>query len=161
MNNLLNFLTGGELFTGVNNSGGHALRMKFVERLYCKRRILCLASSKILNPLPPHRLAIVYRRLWCGVRTHSLGGKGYGVNILEDARYCSVLYIRKYFVMKLIAAACVHDTGVNFTAVLMIINERQSQFANTCAVLTKYKNSLFKIVGIIFRPIYGKNSAAE
>ncbi len=32
-------------------------------------------------------------------RTHSLGGEGGGgVNILEDARHCSVLYICKYFV---------------------------------------------------------------
>ncbi len=25
--------------------------------------------------------------------------RGWGVNILEDARHCSVLYIRKYFVL--------------------------------------------------------------
>ncbi len=39
-------------------------------------------------------------RLWCGGRTHSLGGEGDGgrVNILEDARHSSVLYICKYFV---------------------------------------------------------------
>ncbi len=38
-------------------------------------------------------------RLWCGGRTHSLGGEGgWGVNILEDARHSSVLYICKYFV---------------------------------------------------------------
>ncbi len=36
--------------------------------------------------------------LWCGGRTHSLGGEGVGVNILEDARHSSVLYICKYFV---------------------------------------------------------------
>ena len=37
--------------------------------------------------------------LWCGGRTHSLGmERGWGVNILEDARHSSVLYIRKYFV---------------------------------------------------------------
>ncbi len=29
---------------------------------------------------------------------------GWGVNILEDARHCSVLYIRKYFVVKSIFA---------------------------------------------------------
>jgi hypothetical protein len=27
------------------------------------------------------------------------GERGWGVNILEDARHCSVLYIRKYFVL--------------------------------------------------------------
>jgi hypothetical protein len=31
-----------------------------VERLYCKRPILCLASSQILTPHPPHRPASVY-----------------------------------------------------------------------------------------------------
>jgi hypothetical protein len=37
--------------------------------------------------------------LWCGGRTHWLGGEGgRGVNIFEDARHSSVLYIRKYFV---------------------------------------------------------------
>ncbi len=34
-------------------------------------------------------------------RTHSLGGeRGGGVNILEDARHSSVLYICKYFVLQ-------------------------------------------------------------
>jgi hypothetical protein len=38
-----------------------------VERLYSKRPILCLASSKILTPHPSHRPASVYPpRLWCG-----------------------------------------------------------------------------------------------
>jgi hypothetical protein len=63
-----------------------------VERLYCKRPILCLASSKILTPSPPGE---------CGGRTHSLGGDWRGrweVNILRDARHSSVLYICKYFV---------------------------------------------------------------
>jgi hypothetical protein len=41
-----------------------------VERLYCKRPILCLASFKILTP-----------HLWCGGRTHSLGGEGGGGSI--------------------------------------------------------------------------------
>jgi hypothetical protein len=43
-----------------------------VERLYCKRSILCLSSSKILTPDPPQRPAIVYPRLLCGER----GGGG-------------------------------------------------------------------------------------
>jgi hypothetical protein len=62
--------------------------------------------------------------------------------------------------MKLIAAACVLDTGgSNFIAVSMITminNDGQYQLAYTCAVLKKNKNFLFKIVGIILRPIYGK-----
>jgi hypothetical protein len=45
-------------------------------------------------------------RLGCGGRTHSLvggeGGRSIFFNILEDARHCSVLYIRKYFVSKAI-----------------------------------------------------------
>jgi hypothetical protein len=52
-----------------------------VERLYCKRPILCLASSKILTPT-----------------TFGAGGghtrwveRGWGVYILEDVRHCSVL----------------------------------------------------------------------
>ncbi len=50
-----------------------------------------------IDPPPPHRPASVYGGVWR--RTHSLGGEGGGgVNILEDARHCSVLYIRKYFV---------------------------------------------------------------
>jgi hypothetical protein len=107
-----------------------------------------------IDPSPPGEC--IPLRLWCGGRTHSPGGKVWGDNILEDARYCSVLYIRLYFVMKLIAAACVLDTDGNFIAVSMIINDRQYQHAYTCGVLTKYKNFLFKIVGIIFRSIYGK-----
>ncbi len=51
-----------------------------VERLYCNRPILCLASSKILTPHPPPSPPgdCVYPPLWCGGRTHSLGG-GWGV----------------------------------------------------------------------------------
>ncbi len=54
-----------------------------VEGLNCKRPIQCLASSKILTPPPPHRPASVLLGftvyppgLWCGGRTHSLGGEG-------------------------------------------------------------------------------------
>ncbi len=52
-----------------------------VEGLYCKRPIQGLASSEILTPPPPpspHRPASVYPRLWCGGRTHWLGGEGVG-----------------------------------------------------------------------------------
>ncbi len=47
-----------------------------------------------IDPPPPHRPVSVYPP----APPHSLGGEGGGVNILEDARHCSVLYIRKYFV---------------------------------------------------------------
>jgi hypothetical protein len=72
-----------------------------VERLYCKRPIQCLASPKILIP---HSLTA--RRV-CPPPAFGAGGghtrwveRGWGVNILEDARHCSVLYIRNYFVSK-------------------------------------------------------------
>jgi hypothetical protein len=63
--------------------------MYTVERLYCKRPILCISSSKILTPLTARR------------GEDKLAGwrKGWGVNILEGARHSSVLYICKYFVM--------------------------------------------------------------
>jgi hypothetical protein len=50
-----------------------------IERLYCKRPILCLASSKILTPTPlTARRVCSTPRLWCWGRTHSLGGEGGG-----------------------------------------------------------------------------------
>jgi hypothetical protein len=50
--------------------------------------------QNIASP-PPHRQASVYTpRLWCGGKTHSLGGEGgEGVNIFEDGRHSSVLYM--------------------------------------------------------------------
>jgi hypothetical protein len=70
-----------------------------VEGLYCKRPIQCLASFKILTPHPLTARRVCTPRLLCGGRTHSLGGEGVGVNILEKARHCSVLYVCKYFVL--------------------------------------------------------------
>ncbi len=53
-----------------------------------------------IDPPPPHRPASVYpphqRR---GEDTLGRGRRGGGVNILEDDRHYSVLYIRKYFVI--------------------------------------------------------------
>jgi hypothetical protein len=47
------------------------------------------------SPSPPGEC--VLPRLWGGGRTHSLDGEGVGgVNILEDARLCYVLYICKW-----------------------------------------------------------------
>jgi hypothetical protein len=69
-----------------------------VERLYCKRPIQCLASSKILTPHP-----LTTRRgsaFGAGGRHTRLVERGWGgVNILKEARYSSVLYICKYFVL--------------------------------------------------------------
>jgi hypothetical protein len=62
-----------------------------------------------IDPSPPGKC--VPPRLWCGGTTHSLGGEGIGVNILEDARHCSVLYIRKCFVLYSILTAGVESIG--------------------------------------------------
>jgi hypothetical protein len=71
-----------------------------VERLDCKRPILWLASSKILTPHPPHRLASVYPLpLELGEDTLAGWRGGWGVNILEETRHSSVLYVCKYFVL--------------------------------------------------------------
>ncbi len=67
-----------------------------VEGLYCKRLI---QSSKILTPHPLASVYCVPPRLWCGGRTNSWVERGWGVNILEDARHCTIFYIRKYFVL--------------------------------------------------------------
>jgi hypothetical protein len=52
-----------------------------------------------IDPHLPHRPASVYP-LWCGGGGDTLAGwrKGWGVNILEDARHRSVLYKCQYFV---------------------------------------------------------------
>ncbi len=52
-----------------------------------------------IDPPPPHRPASVYPPpLVRGEDTHAEWRGGWGVNILEYARHCSVLYIRKSFV---------------------------------------------------------------
>jgi hypothetical protein len=72
-----------------------------------RREIILLEASPMSGvfqnidpPTPSPPGECVPPRLWCGGRTHSLGeeGVGGGVNILEDARHSSVLYICKYFV---------------------------------------------------------------
>jgi hypothetical protein len=59
------------------------------------------ASSKILTPHPPLRPANVYPPAF-GAGEDTLAGwrGGWGVNILEDARHSSVLYVCKYFVLE-------------------------------------------------------------
>jgi hypothetical protein len=57
----------------------HTVIAMTVEGLYCKRPIQCLASSEILTPRPlTARRVCTLPRLWCGGRTHSLGGEGVG-----------------------------------------------------------------------------------
>jgi hypothetical protein len=54
-----------------------------------------------IDPPPPHRPASVYPPAFGAGGGHTRWverGVGGGVNILEDARHCSVLYICKYFV---------------------------------------------------------------
>ncbi len=67
--------------------------MYSVERLYCKRPILYLASSKILTPTPspPGERGEDTLAGWKG------GGSMF--QCWEDARHCSILYIRKYCVV--------------------------------------------------------------
>jgi hypothetical protein len=80
---------------------GNDPRPPSVEGLYCKRPIQCLA--RVCIPPPP---------LWCGGGGHTRWKeRGVGVNILEDARHCSVLYIHKYFVPRRI---WVCDTCLSF-----------------------------------------------
>jgi hypothetical protein len=53
-----------------------------------------------LTPHPPHRLASVYPPPFGAGGGHTRWmDRGWGVNILEDARHRSVLYIHKYFVV--------------------------------------------------------------
>jgi hypothetical protein len=76
---------------------------------YCKRPIQCLAATKILTPHPLTARRVctaegggrgLHTRICASlVRGEDtlVGWKGVAVNILEDARHCSVLHIRKYF----------------------------------------------------------------
>jgi hypothetical protein len=54
-----------------------------------------------IDPPPPHRPASVYPLplVRAGGGHTRWVERGWGVNILEDARHCSVLYIHKYFVV--------------------------------------------------------------
>jgi hypothetical protein len=68
----------------------------FVEGLYCKRPIQCLASSEILTPHPlTARRVCIPPPLVRGEEDTLAGWRG--VNSSEDARNCSVLYICNYF----------------------------------------------------------------
>jgi hypothetical protein len=78
-----------------------------VERLYCKRPILCLASSKLLTPHPPLRPASVR-----GEDTLARWRGGWGVNILEGAKHSSVLIICKYFVAAPLFIPCMDQITI-------------------------------------------------
>jgi hypothetical protein len=54
---------------------------------------------KNIDPHPPLRPASIYPNLLVRGEDTLAGWRGGGVNILEDARHSSVLYIRKYFVL--------------------------------------------------------------
>ncbi len=64
-----------------------------VERLYCKRPIQCLALASSNTPSPPGKC------VGAGGGHTRWVERGVGVNILEDARHSSVLYMCKYFVL--------------------------------------------------------------
>ncbi len=73
-----------------------------VERLFCKRPILCLASSKILTPPPPSLPGEYVTPAILMRGGHPRWVEGGGCQYLEDARHSSVLYICKYFVTQTI-----------------------------------------------------------
>jgi hypothetical protein len=62
-----------------------------VERLYCKRPIQCLASSKILTPHPltARRVCTPPTSMW-GEDTHSLHGEGGGGSIFWKTLLCTL-----------------------------------------------------------------------
>ncbi len=60
-----------------------------------------------IDPPPPQRPSSVYPPAFVGGGGGGLTRwveRGWGVNILEDARHCSVLFIRKYFVVCWVSA---------------------------------------------------------
>ncbi len=78
-------------------------RVYSVERLYCKRPIHCLASSKILTPHPlTARRVCTLTPLVREEDTLARGRRGWGVHNLEDTSHSSVLYVCKYFVVSLV-----------------------------------------------------------
>jgi hypothetical protein len=66
-----------------------------------------------IDPPPPDRPASVYPPpLVRGEDTLAGWRGGWGVNILEDARHSSVLYVCKYFVLMVIALKVVAAGGI-------------------------------------------------
>ncbi len=68
------------------------LRLESYSDYYCKRTILCLASSKILtpppSPSPPGECVLPPQQRRGGMHNMLAGRRGgWGVNILEDARH--------------------------------------------------------------------------
>jgi hypothetical protein len=97
------------------------------------RQILWLASSKILTPPPPSPSPpgeCVPPAFGAGEDTLARGRGGWGVNILEDDRHCSVLYVCKYFVpvMKYLPLLCrnLNDKRLVLLTVLHGYHEKNS-----------------------------------
>ena len=84
--------------------------------VYCKRPIQCLASSKILTPHPlTARRVCIPLPLVRGKDKLAGWRGGWGINILEDARHSSVLYICKYFVgMSMERGRCSQNPAIQF-----------------------------------------------
>ncbi len=56
-----------------------------------------------IDPPPPHRPASVHPPAFGAGGGHTRWvERGWGVNILEDARHCSELYVCKYFVQYMV-----------------------------------------------------------
>jgi hypothetical protein len=104
-----------------------------VERLYCKRPIQCLACVfQNIDPPPPHHTASVSSPApkAGGVNTRR-AVKGWGINILENARYCSVLYIRKYVVDETFSCRDRErfNTSLDIFGTVFLLAQRMSVFA--------------------------------
>ncbi len=94
-----------------------------VERLYCKRPIQCLASSRILTPPPPQPASVYPPPLVGGKdhwdryetflrRTHSLGGEGGGGSIFwktPDTALYSIYSLHSTYVSTLCMGGTLQD----------------------------------------------------
>ncbi len=106
-----------------------------VKRLYCKRPIQCLASSKILttHPLTARRVCITIPPPLPLVRgKDTLAGSrgGWGVKILEDARHSSVLYICKYFVLCIFYVYSAYSAYANYAESKTLLVSKKAVLQN-------------------------------
>ncbi len=124
-----------------------------VEGLYCKRPILCLASSKILTA--PLTARLYPPAFGAGGGHTRCVERGWGVNILEDARHCSVLYICKY--LEASKSSCLKAEKISMVVCLWIC--WSGAFSGTWCLLpmritiyfTLHYNNLFsKIISVQF-----------
>ncbi len=75
-----------------------------------------LTARRVCTPPP--------RMVQGGGHTRWMHGEGF--NILEDARHCSVLYIRKYFVLRDIHKKDIERMSSSFVISLLLIGSPRS-----------------------------------